>query len=777
MFIRNRIIILLWVALSVAAMWIVLFQTKYVTDMTRLMPDAVNPVDRLVLKQLRKGVSSRVILIALRGASSTSLAQTSENLADRLRKSGLFVVVNNGDFESFAHDRELIQKNRYLLSNRVMRNRFTGKSLRKSLQSQLQMFLSPTGSILKTLLPRDPTGETIHLLREWSSFGKEPMHKHGYWFSADGRRALMMVETKAPAFALAEQSRIQIRIREEFTAASSGETIELVMTGPAVFAVESRSSIRKEVFWFSVISGVLVLSFLLIVYRSPWFLLFSAIPLLTGILAGAAIASMVFDHLHAITFAFGITIIGVAIDYPIHFITHRLPKEHAETTIKRIWPTLSLSVITTALGFTAMAFSGFTGLAQLGMFTIVGLLSAALVTRYILPILTRETNIQVRPSKFIITSMTLIQRMKWLPLAVAGVSIIYIGMAKHEFWSNDIVDLSPVSEQKKMLDRSLRQDLGAADVSKLVVILDNSQESVLRKSEKLAYRLNSLVKRKIISGYDTPSRYLPSQYTQNRRQLALPTPSDLRRSLRGAMKTLPFREGIFDPFIKDIASARSSSLLTLSGFGGTALGTKLHSMLFQHGQQWVALVLFQGVKDEASLIASVRDMKLQGVSYLDLKSASSRMINHYRDEVLILISWGTGIIFLVLVLRLRSVIATVRILLPILAAESALFALFLMTDQKLTIFHLIGMLVVLGVGLDYSLFFNRHYQNQLELQRTHQALVVCSFTTIMVFGVLGFSHAPVLNTIGVTVAVGSFLCLLLAASSSRGTCVDVPSYK
>ena len=80
-----------------------------------------------------------------------------------------------------------------------------------------------------------------------------------------------------------------------------------------------------------------------------------------------------------------------------------------------------------------------------------------------------------------------------------------------------------------------------------------------------------------------------------------------------------------------------------------------------------------------------------------------------------------------------------------------------------SLFHIASFLLVIGLGLDYALFFNRRHGTLAERGRTIYGLVVCSTTTILVFGVLTFSQIPVLRAIGMTAALGSLACLLFAA--------------
>ncbi len=60
---------------------------------------------------------------------------------------------------------------------------------------------------------------------------------------------------------------------------------------------------------------------------------------------------------------------------------------------------------------------------------------------------------------------------------------------------------------------------------------------------------------------------------------------------------------------------------------------------------------------------------------------------------------------------------------------------------------------MLGIGIDYSLFFSRPAP-LTDRRNTAHALLVCAISTLTVFGILAFSRLPVLHAIGLTVFLG-----------------------
>src|ERR671925_2067179 len=104
------------------------------------------------------------------------------------------------------------------------------------------MLGSPAGAMFKPMLPADPTGEFLAILSRMVD-GGNPLSQYGVWFSADGTRAQLVAETVAPGFDLDKQERAIDTIRQAFAAAMPPAGSRLLLSGPGVFAVESRAII------------------------------------------------------------------------------------------------------------------------------------------------------------------------------------------------------------------------------------------------------------------------------------------------------------------------------------------------------------------------------------------------------------------------------------------------------------------------------------------------------------------------------------------------------
>jgi predicted exporter len=763
---RSWVTLLIWCMVLGFGAWFAATRAHVETELSRLFPEGATPTERLLLTELRTGTTGRLILMALEGENADRLAGTSKRLAAWMRESGAFNYVGNGEQIWTKEERERLFQYRYVLSPSVQESTFSRDHLRGSLELRLGDLTSPFSPMVKEMIPADPTGEFMRILQAWMTWTAPTRHQ-GVWFSSDLRRALLLAETQTAGFDTESQERLQGQIREAFRRVAGvpldGAQVHLVMTGPSVIAVEMQQTIQDDMWRLSMWATLLVTTLLFVSYGSVSILALSLLPLASAILAGIAAVDLAFGFIHGMTLAFGITLLGVVDDYPIHLFSHLTRENRAPSVMKEIWPTMRLGVVATALGFSALLLSGFPGLSQLGLFAVAGLFTATCVTRWVLPHIVPTGFHTNREGRHVAQWVDALTKARFMVPLLVLLSIGSFIWSDTPLWEQDIAHLSPISTEQKERDQAIRNELGGPDVGDLIVAEGSSEEEVLQRSETLALALDTLVEKGELAGYDLAARYLPSRKTQQTRQASLPDRGTLERTLTSAMKGLPFKPGLFQPFLDATEKAKTQMPVDVQTFRGTALGLKLDSLLFPHERGWVAVVPLHGVTDRQKVRELLRPWRDDQVTYLNLKEESNRMVSAYRNEMLRLLGWGGLSISLVLLVGLRAPVTVLRVMLPIGSAIVVVAALLNAAGERFSLFHLASFLLVLGLGLDYALFFNRRHGTPAERGRTVYGLVVCSTTTILVFGVLALSQIPVLRAIGMTTALGSLACLTFAA--------------
>jgi predicted exporter len=757
--------IAIWLLWVVAAIWIIA-RAHYVADLSAFLPRSPSATQQLLVQQLQNGPASRLVLIGIEGADASERASGSKALAAALRQRTEFVGVNNGEAGSDDRDRAFVFEHRYVLSSSVTTQRFSTAGLSAAITDNLDLITSPAGPLAKSLFRADPTGETLQVIDELEN-GRQLNSNEGVWSSGDGQRALLLVQTRASGSDTDAQEQALALIEGAFQQLHL-PALRLLVSSPGKFAVVSRAAIKQQAVRLSVLSTLLIAALLLYVYRSPVTLMLGLLPVVSGALAGIAAVALGFKVVHGITLGFGVTLIGESVDYSVYlFVQSRGGKRDAPDGT--LWPTMLLGVATSICGFLSLLPSAFPGLAQLGLFSIAGLMAAAAVTRFVLPQLltfpTRMANLDALGTRCIRWMS------RWHLPSFAGVllalaCLLILSLAHNRLWNLDIAALSPIPEAAQQLDAQLRGDLAAPDVGSVVVLTADSEQSALRLSEAVGKRLDGLTADGFIAGYDSPAHYLPSDRTQEGRRDSLPTAEQLRGRLDSISTTLALQASALDPFVEQVGAAREAALMTPATLRGTSFMSLLDTLIWQQSGVWHAILPLRSVNDLAQvrvLLATLAPGQLQVINY---KQESDSLYSNYLSEAIHLSLAGFGAIVLLLIVTLRSTRRVVRVIAPLLLAVLLVTAGLAVMGVRMTIMHLIGMLLIVAVGSNYALFFDKrtHDTDRQTLALTLASLLIANLCTVIGFGVLAFSSVPVLSALGSTVAPGTLLALWLSAA-------------
>lgn len=771
----SRIAIAIWLA-AMAGCALIVARTQFTADLSAFLPKTPTREQQVLVDQLRDGAVSRLILIGIDQGDAASRTRISRALAARLRQDPQFALVANGEPAGLARERDILLTHRYLLSPAVTPERFTEAGLRAAVGDTLDMLASSAGLLAKALVPRDPTGEmTVLLMRELGGASRTAM-ENGVWVSRDHQRALLLAHTRATGADTDAQARALAAVRDAYAAAvrevAVAQPTRLLLSGPSVFAVEARSTIEREVKRLAALGIALIASTLLAVYRSLAGLLLGLLPVACGALAAIAAVSLGHGIVHGVTLGFGTTLIGEAVDYSIYLFVQS-ERNRDDAWLTDFWPTIRLGVLTSVCGFAALLFSGFPGLAQLGLYSIAGLLTAAAITRFVLPALL--------PASLRIRDLTpLGQRLahrifrarRWraiVPVLVA-IAVLVLILNNDTLWNRELGALSPVSQAAQDLDASMRADLGAPDTRTMIVIMAPTEEAALQGAERVSAKLQALVDQGVLAGFETPSRYLPSEAAQLARRASLPPPEELRARLARATAGLPLHADKLAPFIADVEAARSGALLTRDDLAGSSFALAIDSMLVKGADGWSVLMPLQSPDSGPSAFVIDADAVRKaidgtGASFVDLKVESDKLYIGYLREAIWQSVAGLAAILVLLALALRSPARMLRVTLPLAAAVLVVVAGLALAGHKLIIMHLVGILLIVAVGSNYALFFDRGSRGERPgpPPRMLASLLLASFTTLIGFGLLGFSSVPVLSAIGTTVGPGAVLALVFSA--------------
>lgn len=598
------------------------------------------------------------------------------------------------------------------------------------------------------LVARDPTLQTLAAMQQFlpALSGSGPQDK-----------ALLVLQATAPVFAIAEQQEVLAALRAALSAAGAPEAR---IYGTAAYGVNLQESVSRESALFTGVAGLALAVLVGLRFRALRLVIVSALPLAVGGATGLALLALTSPAVHGITLAFGFTLLGVAIDYPLHTLTHQ---QLGASDHRQLWRTLSLGVASTLCAYGAFLLSGAQGISQLGLFAIGGITGAALATRFLDP----SPRDSQAPAAANATAQPRQLQLNHAPWLLALALTLPVLLTDSPF-SNDLSALTPVPAATLAEDTALRQQFGAVDLRYLIALRHRDQDAVLAATERASQVLDAAVRAGELAGYGAVSAILPSAAQQAERWQALQRdPAGDRSAFNTALAASPFAADAFDRYWQDRApSSGAPPAPALKDFpAASPLGSALRAQLYERGDQWHSLVYLRGLAEPRLLAQRLRSAQNSTASdrhtLVDLKEAANRLVASYRDRLLRVEAAALGLVLLLLWLATRELRRAIWLTGCVAAAVAVSAAVALAFGRALSLFDLVSLALVAGLGLDYGLFYSTARGAAQDHHARHRAVSLCALSSLLVFGILSLSSVPLLRGIGLTVAVGVAAAYLL----------------
>ncbi|MDH6594499.1 putative exporter [Variovorax sp. TBS-050B] len=775
---RRTLVLLAWLLIVLAGA-LQIARTQFSADLSAFLPKSPDARQQVLIEQLQSGVASRTLMLGIEGgASAEQRAAVSRAVARAMRESRLFDLVQNGDTGDWSEAGTWVFEHRYQLSPGMRPAHFSVEGLRDAIYETLSMLGTPAGNAIKPLLDRDPTGETQRIAVDLVP-ASAPRSENGVWASRSAPRALLIATTHAAGSDLDAQAVAIARVQAAFDAATrdiAEARPKLLLSGPPVFSVLSRDKIKTEATHLAIVGGIVMGVLLLLAFASPRALVIAFLPVATGVVVGTAAVSLVFGSVHGMTLGFGSTLIGETVDYAIYFLIQARGAAVAGTGWARWrevhWPTVRLGLLTSVCGFAALVFSGFPGLAQLGVFSIAGLVAAALATRYVLPMLAPDGASGMGMRKYMARAAGMLvrglPRLRWALAALGVAALAMVVWQGGHLWRADLGAMSPVPKSAQQLDEMLRADIGTGDGGTLVVVYGADEETALRNTEAATARLEALVDKGELGGYEAVTRVLPSVATQQARLASIPDASTLRTRLAEATAGSPLPAARLGPFLADVEAARQRAPVRRADLEGSPLGAVVNTLMYQRpGGEWATLVVlhpgpgFDAARLEAALAGAPE------VQVVDVGRELAGLYQRYLHEAFVQVLLGALAVVVLLGAYLRSGARLFAVCQPLVFAVVLTLGGMAVLQVPLGILHLVGLLLIVAVGSNYALFFDQLRVAGRADEDTLASLMLANLTTVVSFGLIAISDIPALSSIGRVVAPGALLALLLSAAFAR----------
>jgi predicted exporter len=543
--------------------------------------------------------------------------------------------------------------------------------------------------------------------------------------------------------------------------------VRTVFSGVPFHTYESSTEAKKEISLISTLSMILIVILLLSVFRTPIPILSTVTVIITSILFAASATKLIFGEIHTFTFIFGTTLIGISIDYSLHFFTHWKNKENNRSGFdvrKKIIKQVSIGFFTTQLSYVALVLMPFLLLKQMAFFSLAGLLSSFLVIQLAFPYLPLpKVEKQKLPLAFPHFLMKGYAKVRAIPKMVrAGVFVLFAGVLAFGIYQvnfkNDIRSLYKMSAKLLESEKFAAEILNHGSSGWFFIVKGNSAEELLQKEEAFRIALDSMQQENILEGYVSLSQFLPSlkhqaySYETVRERLL---PESARQ-----FELLGLSDSAESKFLRDFELA-ATRFLTFDKIPETLSALVSNLQIGKVGEEYFSVILPLREKDRPALkqLAS----RFDSVYFVDKIEDIGNELTRYSQISLLMIFAVYVFIFFVL-LKFYALRQTLLIIATPLLSVLTTIAVFGYLGRPFNFFAVAGIILTLGIGIDYVLFFSEKKKNYAV---TMLAVFLSMVTTELSFGALSLSSFAPVSQFGLSVFLGILFCFLFAPFVSQ----------
>lgn len=568
---------------------------------------------------------------------------------------------------------------------------------------------------------------------------------------------LMSGKLTTEAYAMDTQDRFMAAFAQgEEHAQAAAPGVQLLRLGAVFYAEAGARQAMDESSFIGAVSLGGSVALILVVFRAFSPLVLSMVALGAGMVFAASVSLLVFGKLHVIALMFGAGLIGVAVDYSLHYFGQVFAGLHdPHDRLRHVMTGLVLGLLTTMVGYAALALSPLPGLRQVAVFSAAGLMGSFAAVLLWFPYLDRTRPRPLTPALqvFSVSLWHLWEEPHLAPLRRGAMALVAVASA----WGALHLTTDDDVRRQQSLDRVLQRE--QAEVQRLIGVGSGLQfylvsaattNTALELEERLGERLDRLRAEGALTGWRSPARFVPSPARQqaDARLVAERLEAPHLHTLRTAI-------GLSET----AAAPPPPAPLGLAEIGATGALPLLSTLILGEGRHLVAL-------DSPTNLVALRTAAdgLEGVRFIDPTADLSGLLGAYRQRALWLVAVSALLMAPLLVWRygLRGALYTA---VPPAAALLLTPALLAAAGLPFSFFAAMGLILLLSIGVDYAVFCAEADGSRDPI--TVLATWLATLTTLLSFGLLAFSQVAAVRSFGATMAVGIMLAVLLAPVAGR----------
>lgn len=648
---------------------------------------------------------------------------------------------------------------------RTIDSLISDESIRNTVENNYKLLTGPGGIALKKFILEDPLGLTFIGLKKLGSYQADERLElyDGYYLTKDHQNLLLVINPALPSSETAKNSVFFEGVDRIISSLETKDTGIIYFGAPAV-AAGNAAQIRQDSILTVSITVILLLIIIVLFFRNAFTPLMIITPVVFGALFALTLIYFIQGTISVIAVGSGSLVLGIAVNYSMHFLTHYRYHPDIRATIRELAFPMTAGSLTTIGGFLCLRFVQAPVLQDLGLFAALSLAGAAIASLVFLPhFIGLQKNKSVKapalPGKLF--SGITIPGGRFRLWMIVLLTPLFLYFAKDVAFETDLykINYMPVS----LKNAEVRMNSITSFYQKSVFVLTNGStlENSLEENEKIMPVLRDLKEKGTVISYASPSTLLPSEKEQQRRikkwndYWQNNNSKGIYEKLVSEGARFNFKETAFTPFLTQTSTVHSK---LSSEDQSTLRNSILDNYLEEKPGEWTLVNMVKiNPGSESEIYGALGNFP--ATHAFDRQYVTDRLMEMVNADFNFITLWTSALVFFALLLIYGRIELTLITFIPMLVSWIWILGLMSLLNIHFNIVNIVLSTFIFALGDDFCIFTTDGLQQDYarrsgNLKSLRVSIALSAITTIIGMGVLILAKHPALSSIALISIIG-----------------------
>ncbi len=646
-------------------------------------------------------------------------------------------------------------------------------AIEQTLQRNYTTLAGAGGVAMKQLIARDPLGISLPAFKKLFQLKLDDNVTlyDGYISNTTNTQFTFFIYPTWPASNTGKNEGLEKLIQQTKAQLASNKAYTHVRCdafGAQLVAAGNAIQMRADTMLTLSMTIVLLVILFLYFFRNMFAPLQIMIPVIFGGLFGMAMMYLVKGSVSLIALGASSVILGIAVNYSLHFMSHLKHAQNKEETIRALTQPMTIGSFTTISAFLSLTFVHTPVLQELGLFAAFNLIGSSFCTLVFLPHFVKERSAPLPPNLIDKISLLNPNQNKWVVMGIAAITLVMAFFMNQVRFNEDMMTMNYMSASLKA-SQDIINERNAESLNSIFSVSEGTDwNTALQYSADAKKQLSDFKEKGLIKKYLSINDFLltPAEQSEKIARWNNFWTRDKQEHCLQHLNTIGAKLGYNGSAFTTFADMINTTYQSTGDEYNTVFKELFKDLIIESKGKVKLLTLIKASQQNRKRLFA--EFQENDHTFLaDKQLITTQFVSFIRDDFYTILALTSLIVFFTILLTYGRIEIALISFIPMVITWICILGLMALLHVEFNIINIIISTLIFGLGDDYSIFITdgliekyKYGTNKIDSVKT--SIFLSAITTVIGLGILIFAKHPALRSIALVSVIGIFSILFVS---------------